>query len=120
VVSEDQPTVGRFAEILAEDVTFRSPVLANTVRGRELVQHVLANAHAVFGRPTYLHELRDGGRTMLHFEGAVDGKRIEVAVAATDDGELVGELAVMMRPLTVVEAFARYMDARLPDLRDEG
>ena len=113
-VSSTEPTVERFADLLASDVVFHSPVFVHPVTGRDSVAELLGTAHAIFGVPTYRIGLRDGSDTVLLFDGEVDGNTLQAAVVIRDGPRgLIQELTVLMRPLPVVRRFAEEVMARL-------
>jgi hypothetical protein len=113
-VSSTDPTVERFADLLAPGVVFHSPVFVHPVTGRDSVAELLETAHAVVGVPTYRIGMRDGDDTVLLFDGAVEGNALQAAVVIRDGpGELIEDLTVLMRPLPVVRRFAEEVMARL-------
>jgi hypothetical protein len=68
----------------------------------------------VIGRPAYRFECREESNTVLLFDARVDGEPSQAAVMIRDDDEgRVAELAVMMRPLSVVRTFSAIMESRL-------
>jgi SnoaL-like domain len=112
--SSTEPTVERFAELLAPDVVFHSPVFVHPVTGRDSVAELLENAHAIFGVPAYRIRARDGSDTVLLFDGEVDGDTLQAVVVIRDGpGALIQELTVLMRPLPVVRRFAEEVMTRL-------
>jgi hypothetical protein len=114
IASEDEPTADRFGQIFAPNIVFRSPVAADPVQGVEVVRTIQELAHRVFGRPAYRFECREGSNTVLLFDARVDGEVLQAAVMIRDDDEdRVAELAVMMRPLSVVRTFSAIMESRL-------
>jgi hypothetical protein len=79
-VSTTDPSAGRFAQLLAPDAIFRSPVFVHPVTGRDPVAEILETAHGIFGRPAYRLRLRDGPHTVLLFDGEVQGQALQGAV----------------------------------------
>jgi len=113
-VSRTEPTAKRFADLLAYDVVFHSPVFVHPVTGRDFVAKLLETVHAIFGVPTYRLRLSEGSDTMLLFDGEVDGKTLQVAVVIRDGPQgLIQELTVLMRPLPVVRRFGEEGMTRL-------
>jgi hypothetical protein len=113
-VSRTEPAAERFAELLAPDVIFHSPVFVHPITGRDAVAGLLETVHAIFGVPTYRLGLREDGDTMLLFDGEVDGETLQVAVVIRDGPEgLIEELTVLMRPLPVVRRFGEEGMTRL-------
>jgi hypothetical protein len=108
------PTAERFAELLASEVVFHSPIFVHPVIGRDSAARVLATAHAVFGTPTYRLRFSKGDDTVVQFDGEVDGETLQAAVVIRDDADgLISELAVLMRPLPVVRRFGEEAMRRL-------
>ncbi len=113
-VSRTEPTAERFAELLAPDLVYHSPVFVDPVTSPDSVAEMLETVHAVFGVPTYRLRLSDGSDTMLQFDGEVDGKTLQVAVVIRDGPQgLIQELTVLMRPLPVVRRFGEEVMLRL-------
>jgi hypothetical protein len=118
-VSRTEPAAERFAELLAPDVIFHSPVFVHPITGRDPVAELLGTVHTIFGVPTYRLGLREDSDTMLLFDGAVDGETLQVAVVIRDDPHgLIQELTVLMRPLSVARRFGEEAMTRL-GLTDE-
>jgi hypothetical protein len=113
-VSRTEPAAERFAELLAPDVIFHSPVFVHPITGRDAVAELLETAHTIFGVPTYRLGLREDIDTMLLFDGEVDGETLQVAVVIGDGPQgLIKELTVLMRPLPVVRRFGEEVMTRL-------
>jgi hypothetical protein len=113
-VSRTEPTAERFADLLASDVVFHSPVFVHPVTGRGFVANLLQTVHTIFGVPTYRLRLSEGGHTVLLFDGEVDGKTLQAAVVIRDGPQgLIQELTILMRPLPVVRRFGEKAMARL-------
>ena len=113
-VSRTEPTAGRFANLLASDVVFNSPVFVHPVKGRDSVAELLETVHTIFGVPTYRLGLTNGRDTVLLFDGEIDGRSLQAAVVIRDSPQgLIEELTVLMRPLPVVRRFGEEGMARL-------
>lgn len=112
-VSTTNPSAQAFAEILADDIVFHSPVFVHPVSGRAFVAKLLETVHGIFGRPRYTLRLTEGSNTVLVFNVNVEGEKLEVAVVLHDDHDLIQEITVLMRPLPVVRRFAEKGMARL-------
>ena len=106
--------------LLAEDVTFRSPVLFRPTVGRGPTTLVLAAVLRVFGELRYTHRYPDepDGVT-LQFETSVDGddgRRLEVEgvdIFRLDQEGRIASLTVMLRPLNATQAVAERMREQL-------
>ena len=113
-VSSTNPTAEGFADILDQDVVFRSPVFVHPITGRKFVAELLETVHGIFGKPAYWLRLSEGWDTVLVFDGEVEGQTLQVAVVIRDSSEeLIQELTVLMRPLPVVRRFGEEGMARL-------
>ena len=113
-VSITEPTVERFADLLASNVVFHSPIFVHPVTGRDFVAKLLETVHTIFGMPTYWLRLSKGSDTVLLFDGEVEGRTLQAAVVIRDAPQgLVQELIVLMRPLPVVRRFGEEVMARL-------
>jgi ketosteroid isomerase-like protein len=106
--------------LLAEDVTFRSPVLFRPTVGRRPTTLLLAAVLQVFGELRYTHRyLDDPEGVTLQFETSVeadDGRRLEVEgvdVFRLDPEGGIASLTVMLRPLSATQAVAARMREQL-------
>jgi SnoaL-like domain len=102
--------------LLADDVVFRSPVVFRPYEGRAAVEPILRAAFGVFEEFRYVREIGapGGGDHALVFRARVGDREIEgVDLLLEGDEGAVGELTVMVRPLTAAVALAQAMQARL-------
>ena len=105
--------------LLAEDVTFRSPVLFRPTVGRGPTTLVLAAVLRVFGDLCYTHRYLDApDGVTLQFETSVeaDGRRLEVEgvdIFRLDQEGRIASLTVMLRPLNATQAVAERMREQL-------
>jgi ketosteroid isomerase-like protein len=106
--------------LLAEDVTFRSPVLFRPTVGRGPTTLVLAAVLQVFGELRYKHRyLDEPDGVTLQFEtsvGADDGRRLDVEgvdIFRLDPEGRIASLTVMLRPLNATQAVAARMREQL-------
>jgi limonene-1,2-epoxide hydrolase len=99
---------------LAQDVVFRSPVVFRQYEGREAVGGVLRAVFQVFEDFVYVDEVVAPGREVLLFEARVGDRTVQGVdlIRLTDDGS-VGELVVMVRPMSGLLALAEAMGERL-------
>ncbi|WP_157979267.1 hypothetical protein [Rhodoferax ferrireducens] len=116
---ESQAAAPELAVLLAPNVVFHSPILAKTVRGRELVSQVMAVA-AEIRSGEYIQEMREGCSTFLVWRGLIDGELIETLELIVDDeAGLILERIVAMRPLSAASKFRQIFvektRGRLPD-----
>ena len=104
----------RITAALAEDVEFRSPVVYRPYHGRDTVGALLRVVVSVFEDFRYVDELRDGDLELLRFEARVGDREIEgIDLLRWNADGLVGELVVMIRPLSGLMATRDAMAAGL-------
>jgi len=101
-----------FPELLAEDVTFLSPVAFQPYQGRTLVAAILRGADRAFEDFHYIREIGnpDGRDHALVFKARVGDRDINgVDLLHHNDDGLIGEFCVMVRPLSAANALAEEM-----------
>lgn len=99
---------------LHPDVTFRSPVVFKPYEGREVVGHILRAVFQTFEDFRYEAEVVDGSTTMLEFKARVGDKEVHgIDLLRHDEGGLVTDFTVMVRPMSGMLALAEAMRARL-------
>lgn len=99
--------------LLADDVTFRSPVAHKPYEGKAITAAILANVIEVFEDFHYVRELADEAGHALVFEAKVDGLQITGCdFLVLDDDGLITDFMVMVRPLKAAHALADAMGAR--------
>lgn len=106
------------ADLLAEDVVFRSPAVFRPTEGREAVSRLLGHVMEVFGTFRYTQRFSSGDGVVLRFATEVQGPDRVLDVDGVDIFELdddgrVASLTVMLRPLSVLAEVAAQMAARL-------
>ena len=108
VESEDPE---RLSECLADGVRFLSPVVFRPYEGREVVATILTEgAMKVFSGFRYVDRLEDGDRATLIFDARVGDRDVQgLDLLRFDGDDLVGELTVMVRPLSGLTALAEAM-----------
>jgi hypothetical protein len=106
----------QIAALLADDVTFHTPVLTQELQGKDHTLRFLGEATRIIANLTYTDEVRDGERTFLFWKGIVDDREISgVTVLADEAGGLIGDITVLLRSWGVV---ANFRDAMLRALAD--
>jgi hypothetical protein len=91
------------ADLLAEDVTFKSPVVFKPYRGKEIVTDF-----------RYEAVLESGARSTLVFKAKVGDREVEgVDYLEVDGAGKVRSLTVFVRPLSAAHAVAEAMQAAL-------
>ena len=102
------PTPEQAAAILAENVVMHSPVLVKPIIGRELVAITISNSsHSRDNPGQYIFEAKvDNRTTLLRWQGAVEGHKIESLELLTDDQNgLLIERSVAYRPFPALRIF---------------
>lgn len=99
---------------LREDVVLHSPILFRGFEGREIVIQVLTHVAATLEDFRYTDELAGDGSVVLRFKARVGDRELEgIDFLELDEGGLVKELTVFMRPMSALTAFNEQMAARL-------
>jgi hypothetical protein len=107
--------LGRLADLLADEIVFRSPAVHTPQAGRDLASAYLAAAFAVLG-PTlrYKREWYGSENAVLEFEATIDGLTVHGIdmLEWNKAGKLV-EFAVMVRPIKALQHLVTLMAAQL-------
>lgn len=99
---------------LAEDITFRSPVVYKPYEGREAVSALLRFVFEVFEDFRYVDEVADGDTHMLLFETRVGDKQVQGIDLLRENADgLIDDFTVMVRPMSGMHALAEAMRAKL-------
>jgi hypothetical protein len=105
------------AAALADDVSFRSPVVFKPYEGREATVAVLHAVSRVFEDFTYIDRIEGERTAALIFRARVGERELEGLDHLTfDDDGRVSELRVMVRPMTGMVALAEAMQRELEAL----
>ena len=116
-IAGDCPATPRagLAELLADDVVFRSPAVHTPQEGKELTTAYLSAAVVVLG-PTLVYQRQwyAERNAVLEFEAELDGLTVHGIdmMQWNDDGKLV-EFTVMVRPFKGLEKLIELMAAEL-------
>jgi len=106
-------------ELLADDVTFHSPVVHTPQEGKEITKLYLASANQVFANAefVYVREVLDGDNAVLEFVTEVDGIHINGVdmIRCNDAGQII-EFKVMVRPLKAINLLHQKMGEMLQKL----
>ncbi|MBS4103368.1 nuclear transport factor 2 family protein [Tsukamurella paurometabola] len=109
-----------FDGLLADDVTFTSPVAFKPYEGRHITAAILRGVLRVFEDFRYVREINDGDDHALVFEAVVDGKKVTgcdfIHVGA--DGK-IDDFMVMVRPLSAAQALSAAMGAQFGAIAEE-
>lgn len=102
-------------DVLAEDVTFNSPVVFKPYAGRDIVGLILTEgAMKVFSDFRYTDRFEQGDSAVLVFEARVGDREVQGIDMLRFDGDgRVRELTVMVRPMSAVHALAEAMGREL-------
>ena len=103
--------------LLDPEVTFDSPVVHTTQRGRAITAIYLAAAASVLGTPDfrYTGEWRNDHGAVLEFETVIEGVAINGIdiIGFTPDGQRIASFKVMIRPLKAINLVHRLMGEML-------
>ncbi len=113
-IAESRDPAG-LADLLADEVVFRSPAVHTRQEGKELTTAYLSAAVVVLG-PTlaYQRQWYAERNAVLEFEAELDGLTVHGVdmLQWNDDGRLV-EFTVMVRPFKGLEKLIELMAAEL-------
>jgi SnoaL-like domain len=112
VLSGDE---GALADVLSDDVVFRSPAVYRPYEGREATIAVLRAVSQVFEDFRYEDRFSSDDGEVLLFSARVGDRELNgIDLLRFDDAGKVRELIVMIRPLSgltaLVEAMARELE----------
>ena len=101
-------------DLFAEDVTFRSPVVHKPYEGRDQIKLLLGAVVQVFEDFRYLEQVETGDAAVLMFEARVGDKQLQgVDILKFNDDGRIGEMTVMVRPMSGMHALAEAMQKML-------
>jgi SnoaL-like protein len=102
-------------EQLAPDVVFHTPVRFGPVEGRDAVAQVLGAVLRVFSDFRYTDELAsEDGTLALVFEAVVGDREVQgIDLLRMNDGGLIADFTVMVRPLSATLALRDAMGREL-------
>jgi hypothetical protein len=111
------PTPAQVRELLAESITFNSPILARSIQGRDAIAAIFAQSSSTRGSGAYTAEYKlDERTTFLRWEGTMDGRKLESFEVIVDNEEgLIVERTIALRPYPAVTLFRDAMYASLKD-----
>jgi hypothetical protein len=114
VVSGDEAAL---ADVLAEDVVFRSPAVYKPYEGREATTLVLRAVSRVFEDFRYDDDFAGDNGEVLLFSARVGDRELNgIDLLRFDDHGKVRELTVMIRPLSGLAALVEAMGRELEKL----
>ncbi|MDX1303579.1 nuclear transport factor 2 family protein [Photobacterium sp.] len=103
-------------ELLADDVTFHSPVAYTPQKGRAITLQYLTAAFGVLFNETfrYEREIVNDRDAVLEFSVEIDGIVVNgVDMIRWDDSGKIIDFKVMLRPLKAINLIHQLMAARL-------
>jgi hypothetical protein len=103
------------ADLLANDVEFRSPAVFRSQQGKALATLYLTGAIVVLGPSLrYVHEWHDDTSAVLEFEAELDGVYIQgVDMLRWNDDDQLVSFTVMVRPMRGLEKLIELMSREL-------
>ena len=108
--------------LLAEDVTFTSPVAFKPYQGKPLTAAILRGVIRVFEDFTYIREIAnpDGRDVALVFTATVNGRDLSGCdfLHLDEDGR-IDDFVVMVRPLSAARALADALGAQFDRITEE-
>ncbi len=110
------------ADLLAEDVTFYSPVVHTPQQGKDITNLYLVSAFSVFFNDSfrYVRELHGERDAVLEFELEIDGIQVNgVDMMSWNDDNKITSFKVMLRPLKAVNLIHQHMGAMLEKLKNK-
>jgi hypothetical protein len=100
--------------LLAEDVTFHSPVTFHPFVGRETVTALVEIVGGLLEDFRYTDELRAGATTALVFRARIGDRELEGIDLIREGADgLIEDFTVLMRPLSGLAPFAEAMGERV-------
>ncbi|MES9542413.1 MULTISPECIES: nuclear transport factor 2 family protein [unclassified Actinomadura] len=106
--------------LLAEDVTFLSPVAFAPYEGRAAVTAILRAVTRVFADFRYVREIGGGRDHALVFKARVGDREVHGCdFLHHDDDGLIDEFCVMVRPLSGAQALSDAMAVEFEAVRRE-
>ncbi len=102
------------AALVADDVVFRSPVVFKPYEGRDALGVLLGAVVRVFEDFRYVEQVETDDTAVLMFEARVGERELQgVDILRFRDDGLIGELIVMVRPMSAMHALAEAMQKLL-------
>jgi len=97
----------RWIDALAPDVVLHSPLLTTPFQGREVARELYGVLFDLFGQVTIVDRWRAGDTEVVFWSGELRHQTVEgVDVLRYRPEGTIGEIRVLMRPLTAIGVFA--------------
>lgn len=104
-------------DLIAEDVSFRSPVVFKQYEGRDAVALLLGAVAQVFEDFTYTDQIETGDSAALMFTARVGDRELDgIDYLRFDSEGRIDRLAVYVRPMSGVQALAEAMQRKLEEV----
>jgi hypothetical protein len=101
-------------DLFSEDVAFRSPVVFKPYEGREALKLLLGAVVRVFRDFRYVEQVETGDTAVLMFEARAGDRDVQgVDILRFGPDGKIGEMIVMVRPLSGLNALAEEMGRQL-------
>ena len=101
-------------EVIAEDVSFRSPIVFKQYEGRDAVALLLRAVSEVFEDFTYTDQIETGDSAALMFTARVGDRELDgIDYLRFDSEGHIDRMAVYVRPMSGVNALAEAMQRKL-------
>lgn len=110
IVATKNPAL--LSTLLAEDVTFHSPVVHTAQKGKKITEIYLLAALQVFlsGDFRYVREVENAENSFLEFEVELDGVMINgIDMISWNEEGKIQEFKVMIRPLKAINLIHQKM-----------
>ena len=108
---------GQFAQLLAENVIFHSPLLVRAIEGCHKVSRVFAVDSAAWSGRYVREEKLDSHTCFTYWSGSVRGHAIEsLELIVDDDSGLVAEQTTAFRPFPAIIPVRREAYEALKDI----
>ncbi len=107
-------------DILADDVSFYSPVVHTVQKGKAITKLYLMGAAMTIANEgfTYIREVYDDGFALLEFETEMNGIQVNgVDMISWNDDNQITEFKVMVRPLKAINMVHQMMGAALEQFK---
>jgi len=106
---------GLLADLLADDVEFRSPAVYRPQQGKALTTLYLSGAIAVLGPSLrYVHEWHDDSSGVLEFEAELEGVYLQgIDMLRWNEDDKLVSFTVMVRPMRGLEKLIELMSRQL-------
>ncbi len=109
---------GKITSMLADEISFYSPVIYKPSSERVYIEQVLKFVAESIENFHYIDEFEQPGGCALVFAGSVGDLRVEgIDLIKLNDEGLITELKVMLRPLNTVMLLAQSMKAHFAALQ---